>query len=152
MLHPKAALIERAQAAGFGKPIFHTERSGPEHEPVFESEVDLDGTTYGRGQGGSKRDAERRAAEAALAMLDREAHAATGVSPLDEPFDGPWPMVPEVLAVSLQVANTRVPAELRGDAALDAVQAFALRLYKGVLGDIGEVVDDEADEEEIEAA
>ena len=148
MLHPKAALIERVQAEGQPKPVFHTERSGPDHEPVFESEVSVDGARVGRGQGGNKRDAERRAAEAALATLERETHAAAGVSPRDEPFDGPWPMVPEVLAVSLQVANTRVPAELRGDAALEAVQAFALRLYKGVLEEVGEVVEDELEEEE----
>ncbi len=146
MLHPKAALIERVQAQGNAKPVFHTQRSGPDHEPVFESEVVVDGTSYGRGQGGNKREAERRAAEVALAALDRDALAGSGVSPRDEPFDGPWPMVSEVLAASLQIANTRVSADLRGDAALEAVQTFALRLYKGVLEQLGEVVEDDEDD------
>jgi ribonuclease III len=146
MRHPKAALVERAQAEGRGKPAFATVRSGPDHEPLFTSEASLDGTVYGSGEGSNKREAERHAAEAALAALDRAALGGSEVDPDDLPFEGPWPLVEGVLAASLHVAHARVAAELRGDAAREAVQAFALKLYKGILQDLGEVVeDDDAD-------
>jgi hypothetical protein len=55
----------------------------------------------------------------------------------------PWPMFETVLAGALQVANARVPSELRGDAAREAVQAFTLTLYKGIVESLGEVVEDD---------
>jgi len=144
MRHPKAALIERAHAEGRGKPLFTTSRSGPDHEPRFLASIELDGVALGSGEGGSKRDAERRAAEAALVALDRAAVAeASPRDRDDEPFTGPWPMLEHVLAASVQVAHARVPSELRGDAAREAVEAFTLALYKGLLMNLGEVVDDD---------
>ncbi len=147
MRHPKAALVERAQAEGRGKPVFHTQRSGPDHEPVFRAETSLDGIVYGHGEGGNKREAERRAAEAALAALESALLEGSTVASDDAPFEGPWPLVEQVLAASLQVAHARVPAELRGDAGREAVQAFALKLYKGLLEDLGEVVEDDEEAE-----
>jgi ribonuclease III len=144
MSHPKAALIERLQAEGRGKPQFDTQRSGPDHEPLFVSYVVSQGTRLGSGEGGNKRDAERRAAEAALRSLDQSALDTSRLPAADAPFEGPWPVFGEVLAAALHVANDRVARELRGEAALEAVEAFTLRLYKGVLEDLGEVVDDEA--------
>ncbi len=151
MRHPKAALVERAQAEGRGKPVFETTRSGPEHEPVFQAEASLDGVVLGHGEGGNKREAERRAAESALVALDRVALDSASVSADDTPFDGPWPMFETVLASALQVANARVPTELRGDAAREAVQAFTLTLYKGMLESLGDVVEDDEDAEDDEA-
>jgi hypothetical protein len=144
MSHPKAALVERLQAEGRGKPQFDTQRSGPDHEPLFTSHVVIQGTRYGTGEGGNKRDAERRAAEVALRALDQSALEASrpAAAADDAPFEGPWPIFGDVLAASLQVANDRVARELRGDAALEAVEAFALRLYKGMLEDLGDVVED----------
>jgi ribonuclease III len=72
MIHPKAALIERLQKEGRGQPQFATQREGPDHEPTFRSQVRIQGKPYGEGEGGNKREAERRAAEATLAQLDRE--------------------------------------------------------------------------------
>ncbi len=146
MRHPKAALVERALAEGRGKPVYDTQRSGPDHEPLYRSEVAIDGTVHGHGEGGNKREAERRAADAALLALDQAVLGSdneTGAAA----FDGPWPLIEPVLAASLHVAHARVPSELRGDAAREAVQAFALKLYKGVLGDLGEVVEDEEEAE-----
>ena len=72
--HPKGVLLERAQKLGLGRPEFKTERTGPEHEPSFLSDVLIDGEVLGTGQGSSKRTAEKNAAEEALAALDaREA-------------------------------------------------------------------------------
>jgi len=75
MIHPKAALIERLQREGRGQPQFVTQREGPDHEPTFRSQVKVQGKAYGDGEGGNKREAERRAAEAALKRLDRAAAA-----------------------------------------------------------------------------
>lgn len=147
MRHPKAALVERTQAEGRGKPSYETSRSGPEHEPTFHAEATVDGVVLGHGDGSNKRDAERRAAEAALAALDREDLASSRVSGDEPPFEGPWPMFETVLASALQVAHARVPAELRGDAAREAVQAFALSLYKGVVESLGEVVEEDDEDE-----
>ena len=183
MIHPKAALIERLQREGRGQPQFVTQREGPDHEPTFRSQVKIQGKAYGDGEGGNKREAERRAAEAALTRLDREAagtpatgsgrrkrkpaaggppavggpsaggapadpEAAAGApkgaaaQPAEEPFAGPWPVFERVLAESLRIAHERVDADLRGDVALAGVEAFALRLYKDVLEDLGEVVEE----------
>lgn len=180
MIHPKAALIERLQREGRGQPQFVTQREGPDHEPTFRTQVKIQGRAYGDGEGGNKREAERRAAEAALTRLDRAAASAAAgggagggggkrkrksganggsgtpaasakgaeqapeaePAPAEEPFAGPWPVFERVLAESLRIAHERVDADLRGDVALAGVEAFALRLYKDVLEDLGEVVDE----------
>ncbi|MFN2322084.1 MAG: putative dsRNA-binding protein [Trueperaceae bacterium] len=174
MIHPKAALIERLQKDGRGKPQFTTEREGPDHEPTFFARVKVQGQPFGEGRGGNKREAERRAAEEALVKLDLEAsEAATAAAapsggrgkrrgrksadvtdaPDDAPstaadasestFAGPWPVFDRVLAESLRVAHERVDADLRGDAALAGIEAFAVRLYQDVLEQLGEVVDED---------
>ncbi len=193
MIHPKAALIERLQKEGRGQPQFVTQREGPDHEPTFRSQVKVQGKVVGKGEGGNKREAERRAAESALTRLDGSsggsgggaaaptpagggkrkrktsattpsapaatAPAATAqptaaqpseaadeapTSPAQEAFAGPWPVFDRALAESLRIAHERVDADLRGDVALAGIEAFALRLYKDVLEDLGEVVEEEA--------
>ncbi len=188
MSHPKGLLIERAQKLGLTRPEFDTAQTGPEHEPSFLTDVTIDGELLGTGQGSSKREAERAAAEEALAALDRQAgdakagSAATkggrGKAPRagtrrtdartepaaapeptrepapeaedDAPFTGPWPMFDDLLASVVEVAERRVSADLRGPAALAEIRDFSLRLYKELLADLGEVVDedDEPDEDE----
>ncbi len=178
MIHPKAALIERLQKDGRGKPQFTTEREGPDHEPTFFARVKVQGQPFGEGRGGNKREAERRAAEEALVKLDREAADAAAASaaaasgggrggkrrgrksadatdaPVDDApaaiadatestFAGPWPVFDRVLAESMRIAHERVDADLRGDAALVGIEAFAVRLYQDVLEQLGEVVDEE---------
>ena len=125
----------------------------------------------GRGEGGTKRDAERRASEEALAALSRGRLAESQENPptpadpydtagvtagattdvtvdvSDEPFSGPWPIFAEVLAASLNVAHARINPTLTGPDVIDEVQALALQLYKGTLENLGEVVElDEAGE------
>jgi hypothetical protein len=186
MMHPKAALIERLQREGRGQPQFDTERSGPDHEPLFRAVARVQGVVVGEGQGGNKREAERRAAEAALARLDRDARrdaerAAQAAAQAETeriaaerlaaeraeaerleaarreaeregrvaatpaaaalPFSGPWPLLEGLLTETLRIAHARVDADLRGDAALQGIESFALRLYKDVLEDLGEVVE-----------
>jgi len=158
MAHPKGVLIERLQKSGQNRPEFRSERTGPDHQPTFLSDVLVDGHVLGTGQGGSKREAERRAAEEALAALDRggvvlneNASADADIEDVEDaylddaaPFEGPWPVFETVLASSLQVADRRIPDHLRGDEARTAVRDFALSLYKDVLQDLGDVVEEEA--------
>ncbi len=177
MQHPKGILIERCKQLGLGKPSFSTHNTGPEHEPLFESVVEVRGEVYGEGEGSTKRDAERRASEEALAALEdaerarRSGPASGQAEPAthtaddaddyvdgagddgddydpDAPFSGPWPIFPEVLAASLNVAHARVNPTLTGPAAVEEVQALALHLYKGTLENLGEVA--ELDEDELE--
>ncbi len=168
MAHPKSALIDRCKNLGLSKPEFDTRSTGPDHEPTFLSDVMIDGEVYGTGQGGNKRDAERRASEEALAYIDRQQKPAADVdadvdgaepasSPhtpssngrfdeqFDGPFDGPWPIFPEVLAASLSIANSRVSKRFEGDEAVDAVRDLALKLYKESLESLGEVVEVDED-------
>ncbi|MDZ7703550.1 MAG: putative dsRNA-binding protein [Trueperaceae bacterium] len=168
MAHPKSSLIDRCKNLGLAKPEFDTRSTGPDHEPTFLSDVIIDGEVYGTGQGGNKRDAERRASEEALDQLARmqqpgtdisleDADAANGPyspapasdgsvgngasSTFDGPFDGPWPIFPEVLAASLNIANSRTSKRFEGDEAIDAVRSLALKLYKDSLESLGEVVE-----------
>ena len=66
----------------------------------------------------------------------------------DEQFAGPWPMFDDLLAGVVTVAERRVNADLRGDAALAEIRDFSLRLYKELLADLGEVVEEDEEEEE----
>ncbi len=177
MQHPKGILIERCKQLGLGKPSFSTRNTGPEHEPLFESVVEVRGEVYGEGEGSTKRDAERRASEEALEALEdaqrarrsgpvQTESATTGNTDEDDaegaydaendgydydpdaPFTGPWPIFPEVLAASLNVAHARVNPTLTGPSAVEEVQALALHLYKGTLENLGEVA--ELDEDALE--
>ncbi|MGO8997955.1 MAG: ribonuclease III [Polyangiaceae bacterium] len=70
MRDPKSALQERVQAAGGAAPSYRVVSSrGPQHAQVFEVEVLVDGEVCGRGEGRSKRLAERAAANAALVNM-----------------------------------------------------------------------------------
>lgn len=88
MAHPKGVLIERVQKLGLPRPEFRTERSGPEHEPQFASDAVIDGEVLGSGKGGSKRTAERHAAEAALTALDRRERDETPAGKKARPGSG----------------------------------------------------------------
>lgn len=138
MAHPKAALQNYIRKNDLGIAEFITTQSGPAHDPVFSSEVHLGSKVVGEAQGTSKRQAERRAAVAALANITKN-----GVDM--EEFDGPWPIFERVLAMSIDVAERRVSADLRGEDAEEAIKEFATSLYKNVLQDLGELVPDDED-------
>ena len=68
--HPKSLLHEAAMERGFPPPVYEElERSGPDHSPTFVARAIVNGMPMGRGQGGSKREAEAEAATAALKTL-----------------------------------------------------------------------------------
>lgn len=143
MIHPKNELIDRCKRLGLPKPRFHTKNSGPEHEPIFHSEVTIAGEAYGSGEGGNKREAERAASEEALKKLEQQPTKPTSASQSSalEDFDGPWPIFAEVLAASFQIANSRVDPTLTGEKAIAEVRELALQLYKTSLEDLGDVVE-----------
>ncbi|WP_417772788.1 ribonuclease III [Stappia sp.] len=64
---PKTMLQEWAQGRGKPAPRYTmTDRSGPDHAPLFTVKVEIDGEDVASGSGGSKRIAEQRAAETVL--------------------------------------------------------------------------------------
>jgi ribonuclease III len=71
MLDPKSELQERVQAMGLPAPTYRVvEIRGAPHEQVFEVEVIVGERALARGEGRSKRTAERTAASAALAAME----------------------------------------------------------------------------------
>lgn len=163
MAHPKGMLIERLQQLGRGTPEFRSERSGPDHQPTFRSDVLIEGKIRGTGSGSSKREAERNAAEEALRSLGKSAAPTSSAGSAraesrsgeqqvaaehgdefdDAPFEGPWPLFETVLATAMQIAERRIADNLRGAEARVAVRDFSLELYKELLQDLGEVVDED---------
>jgi ribonuclease III len=145
MANPKGDLLERTLREGLGKADFKTKMTGPEHEPDFMTEVYVQGNLIGTGEGTTKKSAEKRAAEVALAHLNDTDNLSTlpQDSPGDdEPFSGPYPIFQRVLAESLRVANTRLDTKLKGETAMEQVRDLALKLYKETLLGLGEVVED----------
>lgn len=120
----KGDLIARLVASGVGVPVFDAEASGPPHERTFRAQVSVDGRVLGSGEGRSKREAERVAAEMALGSLN--------ASPVEE-VNTAWPVYAQVLAQAVEVA-----LEFAGDeATLEDVQRDAARFYRGLLGELG---------------
>ena len=68
--NPKGSLQEKLQAEGEQPPIYRcVSETGPAHARVYEVVVEWQGRELGRGQGASKKEAETRAAQAALDAL-----------------------------------------------------------------------------------
>jgi ribonuclease-3 len=67
---PKSRLQEHTQRTTGGRPTYRVlDASGPDHEKLFQIEVEVDGTVLGRGEGPSRRIAETAAASQALEAL-----------------------------------------------------------------------------------
>lgn len=145
MANPKGDLLERTVRVGLGKADFKTRMTGPEHEPDFKTEIYVQDRLIGEGEGTTKKSAEKRAAEAAIAYLDETDNLSNLPSDEagEEPFDGPYPIFQRFLAEALRVANNRVDTKLKGEAALEQVRDLTLKLYKETLLGLGEVVDDD---------
>ena len=70
---PKTALQERAQGEGLGLPVYHLlEQTGPAHEKRFVYEVSYGESLRARGEGNSKKEAQRDAAEQLLRRLGEQ--------------------------------------------------------------------------------
>jgi hypothetical protein len=143
MANPKGELLERVMREGLGKADFKTKMTGPEHEPNFHTEIVVQGQVVGVGEGTTKKSAEKRAAEAAILYLNETDNLSSipNQDTGDDSFDGPYPIFQRVLAEALRVANARVDAKLKGEAATEQIRDLALKLYKETLLGLGEVVD-----------
>jgi len=160
--HPKSALNAYCQSKGLPLPKFETRGTGTEDDPLFISDVALNGEVLATGQGRSKREAEKVAAELALELLKRthgepqsknrkrrrkprasnsgggEA-AASPESEAAAPAEasGGWPIYPEVLAEALRIADARLPANVKGRDVREELARFAGDIYKTLLEDLG---------------
>jgi len=66
----KSQLLEHTQSHGLGTPRYVTVlQEGPDHDRTFTIEVMVGNTSYGKGVGKNKKDAEQAAAEQTLQML-----------------------------------------------------------------------------------
>jgi ribonuclease-3 len=75
----KTSLQELTAAELLGVPEYHVEESGPDHQKSFRASVKIGGSTYGEGEGRSKKEAEQQAAEAAWnAITQSNSVAAAG--------------------------------------------------------------------------
>jgi len=158
--HPKSALNAYCQSKGLPLPKFETRGTGTEDDPLFISDVSLEGELLATGQGRSKREAEKVAAELALELLKRthgepqtknrkrrrksrgggsgEAVASPeseAVAPAEA--SGGWPIYPEVLAEALRIADARLPASVKGRDVREELARFAGDIYKTLLEDLG---------------
>lgn len=71
--NPKSALQEKTQALGLGLPVYaEIGRSGPDHNPLFTVEVRLDNGLSASASAAGKRSAEAAAAEALLALMEKD--------------------------------------------------------------------------------
>lgn len=71
---PKTELQELLHAANAAPPVYRLEcTEGPEHSPVFISNVEVYGRILGRGRGSTKKASQQAAAEEALAKIGRNA-------------------------------------------------------------------------------
>ncbi|MBN2588173.1 MAG: ribonuclease III [Candidatus Fermentibacteraceae bacterium] len=69
---PRSRLQEHCQAAGLELPEYRTtERSGPDHSPVFTVTVSIDGKEAGTGRGPTRKAAREEAAARALRNIER---------------------------------------------------------------------------------
>jgi len=153
MTHPKSALNSYCQNKNLPTPKFETRGTGTDDDPLFISDVTVGGELVATGQGRSKREAERAAAELALEQL-RSQHGEVETSKrkrrrkprnnnkpaendASETIDGSWPVYPELLAEALRVADSRLPQNLKGRDVREELARFASDIYKSLLEDLG---------------
>jgi len=130
----KTSLQERTAELGMGPPDYVVTDSGPDHAKRFTARARISDKIYGEGEGGSKKEAEQRAAEGAfLALAGRaagsaaaEALAGSGVngqrtSPAEPaPAPADVPAEPAGPADGHRPADAGRPAEADGPADRDA--------------------------------
>lgn len=136
MDNPKGDLIAVLTAQGH-TPEFRVATEGAAHARSFSASVWVGGQLLGTGTGSSKREAERRAAEQALAELredsDHPSQKRTRQSSPAPLNHSPIPLHANVLAEALAVADGRTP---KGASPSEVAQAAAT-LYRELLAELG---------------
>ncbi|MCK9876160.1 ribonuclease III [Frankia sp. Ag45/Mut15] len=72
----KTSLQEQTALLSLGPPEYTVDQDGPDHAKRFTAYARIAGESLGEGEGGSKKEAEQRAAEAAFAVLEGRVAAA----------------------------------------------------------------------------
>lgn len=139
MSHPKTELNERLRTLGLDRATFATKSRGPDHDRIFAARVVTGEEMLGSGEGKTKREAERRAAEQALLSL--ELQGSERPTEEDTGFEGPWPIFEAVLATALRIAHERTDPKALGMAGTNTVRDLALALYKDLLEELGEIIE-----------
>uniref|UniRef100_UPI001FEAF0A9 ribonuclease III n=1 Tax=Actinomadura litoris TaxID=2678616 RepID=UPI001FEAF0A9 len=120
----KTSLQELTAVEELGVPEYHVAESGPDHQKTFRASVRVGGTTYGAGEGRSKKEAEQHAAEAAWNAIreivvqrapeaPRHGAAAAPAAPPAAPSSAPSSAPPGTPAGDAPSGNSR-PAGLAG--------------------------------------
>ena len=147
MAHPKHALNAYCQKLGLKKPRYDTKGTGDEKDPLYISDVVIGDEVVATGQGTTRREAERVAAELALEALKarygelepRTKKKANRRSTLEENGGGRLPLIAELLVESLRVAHERVPQGVKGPEAAEQVVRLAGEIYRGLIEEAGVV-------------
>ncbi len=85
---PKNRLQELAARMGLGSPAYEISERGPDHAKQFSAGAVVAGRQVGSGSGGSKKEAERQAAVAALERLREDAQRAAQVVEAEDARNG----------------------------------------------------------------
>ncbi len=151
MTHPKNALNAYCQKLGLKKPRYDTKGTGDDQEPLYISDVVIGDEVVATGQGSTRREAERVAAELALETLKARfgvpgggTRRRAGANRRKNGGDSteaapPAPLIPELLVESLRVAHQRVPQGLKGPEAAEQVVRLAGEIYRGLIEEAGQV-------------
>jgi len=146
--HPKNALNAYCQKLGLPKPTYETKNAGDEKDPLFISDVVVGDEVVATGQGPTRREAERVAAELALeALRSRHGEPEGGrkkrrgrrerEKTKPDPETPAPPVFPELLVESLRVAHQRVPQGYKGSEAAEQVVRLAAEIYRGLIEELG---------------
>lgn len=87
----KTSLQEQTALLVLGPPEYVVEEAGPDHAKRFTAHAKVAGESLGEGEGGSKKEAEQRAAAAAFAVLEKRSAVAAGDDGLSAVADADHP-------------------------------------------------------------
>jgi len=126
--------------------IGDTKGTGDGEDPLYISDVVVGDEVVATGQGSSRREAERVAAELALEVLkvrfsepDARARKRAGRDRRSRNGNAEEraPLIPELLVESLRVAHERLPQGLKGPEATEQVVRLAGEIYRGLIEEAG---------------
>ncbi len=135
----KGKLIDFLAQNHMEKVKFTSKTIGPAHKPTFETKVIFNSQEIAKAKASTKRQAEHKAAEIAIKFIQQL--ELSNNQDIDDEFMGPWPVFPQILVKCLEIANEH--QNKKANNRLEQIQTNTLKLYKGLLADLGEVVEDD---------
>lgn len=104
----KTSLQEISALNGKGQPSYQVTESGPDHAKTFTAVVDVDGEQFDPGSGGTKKEAEQRAAAAAFETLRSRVTETTATE--GDGIGAPEPGLAEMAAATRAHSHTSPPS------------------------------------------